>query len=253
MGRVSGKIALITGAGSGIGRTAAILFAREGSQVVVADIGENEGRQTVAKIEALGGQALFVHMDVTLADSVEAAFHAAVQRFGRLDILYNNVGGTNPKDGPITDVSLEVLEGSLRRDLLGTMLCCRFGIREMLKSGGGAVVNTASVVALMGKPAPAQEGYTAAKGAIVAMTRSMAVHYAPHRIRINAIAPGLTLTDRIQRRLAQGAIPKAFLERQLLGLVEPIDVAQAALFLASNEARAITGHTLPVDGGMSMS
>lgn len=252
-GRLSGKRALITGAGGGIGSIAAMLFAQEGATVIVADICEQAGSETVAMIREAGGAAHFVHADVSDAQSVEAAVAAAVGHAGGLDILYNNAGGTDPADGPVTEVPLDVFERSLRRDLMGTMLFCRYAIPHMIEAGGGAIVNTASIVALIGKPRPAQEGYTAAKGAIVAMTRSMAVHYAPMNIRVNAIAPALTRTKRIEGRMEQGKIPEVFFQRQLLGMVEPIHVAQSALFLASDEAGAITGHTLPVDSGMSMS
>ena len=188
MGRLDGRVALITGAGVGNGRRAAVLFAREGAKVAVAEFADDAGRDAVAEITAAGGDALFVHVDVSEPDSVEAAVRATVARFGKLDTLYNNVGGTNPKDGPVTDVPIDVFWGSLKRDLFGTFLGCRFAIPEIIKAGGGAVINTASLVALIGKPAPSQISYTAAKGAIVSMTRAMAVQYAPQKVRVNAIA-----------------------------------------------------------------
>ena len=253
MGRLDGRVALITGAGVGNGRRAAVLFAREGAKVAVAEFADDAGRDAVAEITAAGGDALFVHVDVSEPDSVEAAVRATVARFGKLDTLYNNVGGTNPKDGPVTDVPIDVFWGSLKRDLFGTFLGCRFAIPEIIKAGGGAVINTASLVALIGKPAPSQISYTAAKGAIVSMTRAMAVQYAPQKVRVNAIAPGITKTERVSRRLDENAIPAAMLSRHLLGPGEPMDVANAALYLASDESRMITGHTLPVDSGMTMS
>jgi NAD(P)-dependent dehydrogenase (short-subunit alcohol dehydrogenase family) len=253
LGRLEGKTALITGAGQGIGRQTAELFAREGAAVAVAEINADAGRETVRRIRDRGGKAIFAETNVTEPASVEAAVAAAVAEFGRLDILYNNVGGTSPKDGPVTEVDLDVFWNAINRDLYGTFLTCRFGIPELIKAGGGAVVNTASLVALMGKPRPATDCYVAAKGAIVALTRSMAVHYAPDKVRVNALAPGITRTERLVRRIDEGAIPSALGDRHLLGFLEPLDVANAALFLACDESRMITGHILPVDSGVTMS
>ena len=254
MGRLDGKVALITGAGAGIGRQAALLFAREGAKVAVADFAEEPGRSTVAEIERHGGHAVFCHTDVTSEASVQAAVAATVHRFGRLDIMYNNAGGTNPKDGPVDTVDIAIFWETMRRDLFGTFLGCRFAIPEIIKAGGGSIINTASLVALIGKPAPSQVCYTAAKGAIVSMTRAMAVEYAPHKIRVNAIAPGLTMTERITARVKDGRfIPNVILDRHLLGTCEPEDIAEAALYLASDASRRLTGHTLPVDSGITMS
>jgi len=253
MDRLAGKVALITGAGAGIGRAAALLFASEGAKVVVAEFNEESGLATVREIEAAGGTAFFARTDVTDAASVEYAVQSSVAAFGKLDTLYNNVGGTNPKDGPVTEVPLDVFWSTLTRDLFGTFLACRFAIPEIIKAGGGSIINTASMVGLIGKPRPSQVSYTSAKGAIVSLTRGMAVQYAPQKIRVNAISPGVTLTERLAKRLEQGAIPAALIDRHLLGLLQPNDIAQAALFLASEESRMITGHILPVDSGATMS
>lgn len=253
MARLAGLAALITGAGAGIGRVAAELFAAEGAAVAVAERDEAAGRETVARIDAAGGRSRFLATDVTDPTSVEAAVAAAAAAFGRLDILYNNVGGTSPQDGAVTEVPLEVFWSTISRDLFGSFLVCRFGIPYLAKAGGGSVINTSSLAALIGKPAPAKDCYAAAKGAIVSLTRSMAVQYAPQKIRVNAIAPGITRTERLARRLDQGAIPTALAERHLLGFLEPLDVAQAALYLASPESRMLTGQILPVDSGVTMS
>lgn len=253
MKRLERQVAFITGAGGGIGACAAELFAREGAKVVIAELDEDAGARVAERIRNAGGEALVTSIDVANPESVENAIRATVTAFGKLDILYNNVGGTSPKDGPVTEVSLDVFWGAINRDLFGTFLVCRCGIPELAKAGGGSVINTASLVALMGKPRPATDCYVAAKGAIVALTRSMAVQYAPQNIRVNALAPGITRTERVARRLDQGAIPSALADRHLLGLLEPEDVAQAALYLASAESRRLTGHILPIDSGATMS
>ncbi|WP_033288970.1 SDR family NAD(P)-dependent oxidoreductase [Amycolatopsis jejuensis] len=253
MQRLAGKVALITGAGAGIGRTAALLFAAHGAQVVVAEWNEETGRSAVREIEEAGGTAVFVRTDTSEESNAQAAVQLAVDTFGQLDVLYNNVGGTSPGDGPVTEVPVEVFWQTMKRDLFGTFLMCRYAIRQLAKTGGGSVINTASMVALMGKPRPAQDCYTIAKGGIVSFTRSMAVQYAPQHIRVNAIAPGVTVTERLVKRLDQGAIPQPLLDRHLLGLLDPEDVAAMALYLASDESRRTTGQIISVDSGMTMS
>jgi len=253
MGSLEGRVALITGAGQGIGQCAAELFSREGAAVAIADINGEASAAAADAINRAGGRAIGLKTDVSDPASAEAAVRATVSALGSLSILYNNVGGTSPKDGPVTEVPLEVFWAAINRDLYGTFLMCRFGIPEIVKAGGGAVINTASMVALMGKPRPATDCYVAAKGAIVALTRSMAVQYAPQHVRVNALAPGITRTERLARRLDEGAIPRALPDRHLLGLLEPVDVAQAALYLASDASRKLTGHILPIDSGVTMS
>lgn len=179
--RLQGQVAFITGAGGGIGACAAELFAREGARVAVAELDEAAGVRVAGRIRSAGGEAFAVRTDVTNAESVENAIKATAAAFGKLDILYNNVGGTSPRDGPVTEVPLEVFWSAINRDLFGSFLVCRFGIPELTKAGGGSVINTASLVAMMGKPRPATDCYVAAKGPIVALTRSMAVQYVLRR------------------------------------------------------------------------
>ncbi|TCS39065.1 NAD(P)-dependent dehydrogenase (short-subunit alcohol dehydrogenase family) [Paucimonas lemoignei] len=249
MGRLEGKVAIITGAGSGIGRASAILFAQEGAKVIVAERDEAAGRETVRQAMAQGGTAMFVATDVTDEKSVENMVRATVGEFGKLNVLYNNVGGSSVHDNSVTEAPLEEFWRSIKIDLFGTWLGCRYGIPEIIKAGGGSVINTTSVFALTG--IPKKDSYTAAKGAISALTRSMAVEYAPQKVRVNALAPGATSTDRILKVIAEdnGGVVNQLAKGQMLGLPTPHEIACAALYLASDESRVTTGQILPIDGG----
>jgi NAD(P)-dependent dehydrogenase (short-subunit alcohol dehydrogenase family) len=249
MGRLEHKVAFITGSGSGIGRAGAIRFSREGAKVVVADISHEGGERTVAMARDLGGDATFVHTDVTAPESVERAIAATVAAYGKLDILYNDAGGSTAQDGPVTTVSIDEFWRTIRVDLYGTFLCCKYGIPELIKAGGGAIINTTSYVALAG--IKGRDAYTAAKGGVLAMTRSMAANYAKHKIRVNAIAPGAILTERVRKFIEADPNVAKMAGNHLLGTGEPEDIANMALFLASDEARIITGAIFPVDSGWS--
>lgn len=245
------KVALITGAGIGIGATAAGLFARNGARVVIAEINEEQGRIVAEELKAQGLDALFVRTDVTDAGSVQACVAEAVRHFGKLDVIYNNAGGSSMKDGDVTRVEADEFWRAIKLDLFGTWLVCHYGIPELIRAGGGAVVNASSVVALMGWPG--KDAYTAAKGGISALTRSMAVEFAPHKVRVNAVAPGVTRTPRVVAQLAALETTQKLTAAHLLGIVEPIDVANAALFLASDASGKTTGQILPVDSGLTIS
>jgi NAD(P)-dependent dehydrogenase (short-subunit alcohol dehydrogenase family) len=251
MGRLEGKVAFITGAGSGIGRAAAKLFSAEGARVAVADIDAAAGRETVRQINEAGHQAIFVETDVTDEASVKAAIARTVATYGKLDVLYNNAGGSTDRDSKVTDGSVEEFWRVIGVDLFGTWLCSKYGIPEIVKAGGGAVVNMTSNVALMA--VPGRDSYTAAKGGVAAMTRSMAAEYARDKVRVNAIAPSVTLTPRVRRLLEKAPGVSELAAKHLVGLAEPEDVARAALFLASDEARITTGHILTVDSGTTIS
>lgn len=248
--RLEGKIALITGAGAGIGRACAELFAREGACVTIAEFDASTGEAARERITAAGGKAIFVQTDVSKPEDVEEAVQQTVAAFGGLDILYNNVGGSTMQDGSVLTAPFEEFRRKIDVDLFGTWLGCRFAIPEMIKRGGGSIINASSINALKGRPGRA--AYTAAKGAITALTRSMAMDFAANRIRVNAIAPGSTITERILQRRPGGALSPEMAQRHILGALDPIDVAYAVLYFASDESRKTTGQVLAVDSGFTM-
>lgn len=248
MPRLDGKVALITGAATGIGRAAAILFAREGARVAIADIDAAGGEETA---QLAGNGAIAIRTDVTDPDSVQRAIRGAVDHFGALHVLHNNAGGSTAADNTAVEAPLEEFWRAIRLDLFGTFLGCRFGIPEIVKSGGGSVINMSSNVALMG--VAGRDCYTAAKGGIAAITRSLAVAYAPQKVRVNAIAPSATMTERVRRLVAGNANLQKLADSHLMGLIEPADIAACALYLASDESRMVTGQVLPVDSGVTIS
>lgn len=247
MDRLKDKVAFITGSGAGIGRASALLFSKEGAMVVVAEINEENGKETASMIAQNGGQARYIRTDVTDPESVKAAIKRTTETYGRLNILYNNAGGSVGEDGAVTDVPVEVWQRTHSIDLFGTFLCCKFGIPELIRAGGGAVIVTSSIAGLTGWR---RSAYTAAKGGLISLTRVMAVDYAKHNIRVNCLCPGLIVTERAAGQMKQFPhIADDMRPFHLLGLGEPNDVAHAALFLASDEARLITGVILSVDSG----
>jgi NAD(P)-dependent dehydrogenase (short-subunit alcohol dehydrogenase family) len=246
VGRLQGKVALITGGGRGIGRAAALLFAREGAQLMIADIARAEGEATAAAIREGGGEARFVATDVTVPAQVEAAVRAAVEAFGGVHVLYNNAGGATPKDGKVTDMDLDEFWRTIAVDLLGTFLGCRFAIPVMVEGGGGSIINTTSIRAMIGTAGA--DAYSAAKGGVRALTRALALQWAAHDIRVNAIAPGVILTERVKALLRED---DPIYQKSLLGASDPEDVAQMALYLASDESSRVTGAILPMDSGAS--
>jgi NAD(P)-dependent dehydrogenase (short-subunit alcohol dehydrogenase family) len=250
MARLQGKVAVITGAGTGIGRATAKLFAQEGARVVVAEINAEAGEQTAQLIVQAGGDAIALRTDVTEPDSIQAAIDSAMRHYGALHILHNNAGGSTPRDNDVTAAPLDEFWRAIKLDLYGTFLGCRFGIPAIKRSGGGSVINMSSNVALMG--IPGRDCYTAAKGGISAITRSMAVEFAPD-VRVNAIAPSATMTERVAKLVAGNAALDKMAKSHLLGLIEPEDIAAMALYLASDESRKVTGHIYPVDSGVIIS
>jgi NAD(P)-dependent dehydrogenase (short-subunit alcohol dehydrogenase family) len=248
MARLDGKVAFITGGGSGIGRATAVLFAREGARVVIADVDAAAGEQTA---QLAGNDSIAVRTDVTDEASLQAAIRTTTQHFGGLHVLHNSAGGSTPQDNTVIDAPIEEFWRVIKLDLFGTFLGCRVGIPEIIRSGGGSVINMSSNVALMG--IAGRDCYTAAKGGVAAMTRSMAVEFAPRHVRVNAIAPSATMTDRVRKLMAGNAAIDKLANSHLLGLIEAPDIANMALFLASDESRMVTGQVYPVDSGVTIS
>lgn len=247
MRRLQGKRAVITGAGAGIGRCAAEVFAREGAHVAILEIDPEAGRAAADAVTAAGGSAIFIRTDVTDGESVRAAIDEARQAFGGLDVLYNNAGLSTARDGPVTQCPDEEFWSAVSLNLYGTWACCRHGIPALVEAGGGSVINTVSIAAMKGLKG--LDAFTAAKGGVVSLTRSMAVEYAPQKIRVNAIAPTMIMTERV-RRLADRQVSKDTEKQNLLGPGEPIEIAHLAVYLASDESRITTGQIIPVDSGV---
>ncbi len=246
MARLEGKRAFITGAASGIGRAAARLFASEGARLGLVDVKAAEGEAVAAEIRDGGGEALFIETDVGDPGAMEAAMTRTVEAYGGLDVLYNNAGGATAKDGRVTEMPLDEFWRTITVDLFGTFLGCRFAIPHIAAAGGGSVINTTSIRAMIGTAGA--DAYTSAKGGVLTLTQALALQWAHAGIRVNAIAPGVILTERVRALLADDDPVKV---KTPLGPSEPEDVAPLALYLASDESRQVTGAILPMDGGAS--
>jgi NAD(P)-dependent dehydrogenase (short-subunit alcohol dehydrogenase family) len=251
MARLDGKVALITGAGNGMGRVASELFAREGARIVVADWSEEGGNETVAAVEAAGGEAAFCRVDVAKAEQVERLVAFTMERFGALNVLYNNAGIFPADDGGVTETPEPTWDRVMDINLKGVWLGCKYGVPAMLESGGGSIVNVASFVALMGA-ATAQIAYTASKGGVLAMTREIAVEYGRRNIRANSLCPGPIATPMLEELMSDPARKARRIVHIPMGrLGQAEELAKAALFLASDESSFMTGSQLVVDGGIT--
>jgi NAD(P)-dependent dehydrogenase (short-subunit alcohol dehydrogenase family) len=248
MGRLEGKIAVITGAGGGMGREAALLFAEEGASVCAADIDGDAAQQTAAN----AGSSLAVQVDVADAASVRAMYEATAERFGGIDVLYNNAGISPADDDSILITEEDAWDRVQNVNTKGVYLCCKHGVPYLLERGGGSVINVASFVALVGA-ATSQISYTASKGAVLSMSRELAVQFARQGVRVNALCPGPVETPLLLRIF--GDDPAAYERRRIhlpMGrLAKPREIVNAALFLASDESSYVNGATFLVDGGLT--
>ena len=253
--KLSDKVAIVTGAGSGQGRAVSLLFAREGAKVAIADINDPAGKETVATIEGAGGTALFVHCDVSKLDEVKSLVRTTVETFGRLDVLYNNAARNRPDDPipeTVADMPEDHWQGTIDTNLTAIYYASKYAIPEMLKTGGGTIINISSSLGL--SASENQGAYVASKHGVIGLTKAMAVDYGPQGIRVNAICPGAIDTPRFRKHqgvYAEGDETARLITRAIpLGrLGAPEEIAKTALFLASDDASYISGASIPVDGG----
>lgn len=250
--RLKDKVCLITGAGSGMGRTACLLFSREGAQILAADVNSKAGEETRELVRKQGGKCVFVQADVSKEADCERMVQEAVKSFGKLDVLYNNAGIFPEKDHSVTDTPESVWDQVLDVNLKGIAFVCKYGIPELIKNGGGSVINIASFVAFVGCSVP-QDAYTSSKGGVIALTKSLAVQYGPKGIRSNAICPGPIETPLLMDWLLKEPAEKAKrLNRIPMGRFgKPEDVVALALYLASEESSWTNGAVIAVDGGIT--
>ena len=251
--RLDGKVSIITGGGSGMGRTAAELFAKEGAKVVVADFAEAAGEATVALIRATGGVASFVKTDVSDEASARGMVQHAVATYGRVDTLYNNAGIMPEADHSVIDTDVPTWDKVMAVNVRGVFLGCKYAIPQMLEQGSGSIINIASFVAILGCSVP-QDAYTASKGAVLALTRSTAVQFAGRGVRSNAISPGPVETPLLMEWLLKDEAAKQLrLNRNPSGRFgKPEEIVNAAIYLASDESRWTNGANFVIDGGITV-
>jgi NAD(P)-dependent dehydrogenase (short-subunit alcohol dehydrogenase family) len=251
--RLADKVAIITGAGSGMGRTAALMFAEQGASVVVAEYNEAAGAETVRLVEADGGRASFIKTDVSSEASSRAMVDHAVATYGRVDVLYNNAGVMPEADHSVIDTDVATWDQVMAVNVRGVFLGCKFAIPQMVAQGSGSIINIASFVALVGCSVP-QDAYTASKGALISLTRSLAVQFGPKGIRTNAICPGPVETPLLMDWLVKDEEAKRIrLARNPSGRFgKPEEIVNMAIYLASDESRWTNGAQLVVDGGITV-
>ncbi|MDA4848359.1 SDR family NAD(P)-dependent oxidoreductase [Hoeflea poritis] len=247
MERLAGKTALVTGGGNGIGRACVLRFAEEGARVIVADFNPDAAGKVVEEVVAAGGEAVPVTGDVSDETSVDQMVAAGIEAFSGVDILLNSAGGGSTADGAVTDLSLDEFWRTIRVDLFGTLMMCRKVIPVMKEGGAGSIINISSLRAVIGTEGA--DAYTASKGGVLAMSRAMAMQWAKDNIRVNVMAPGVVLTERVAAFIKPD---NPIYQKSILGPAEPIDVANLALYLASDESRRVTGAVMRLDGGASI-
>jgi NAD(P)-dependent dehydrogenase (short-subunit alcohol dehydrogenase family) len=248
MGRLEGKVCVITGSGGGMGREAALLFSEEGARICVADVNEEAGEKTAAECR----DAFFFRVDVSDPASVEEMYRATTTRYGAIDVLYNNAGIMPEDDASVLDTGEDAWQRVQDVNTKGVFLCCKYGIPHLLESGGGSVINVASFVALMGA-ATSQISYTASKGAVLSMSRELAVEFARRGVRVNALCPGPVETPLLMRLFAEtpGALERRLVHLPMGRLAQAREIAHGALFLASDDSSYVNGATFLVDGGLT--
>ncbi len=248
MGQLDGKVALITGAGSGIGRASALAFAREGAKVAVADIVVEGGEETVRMVKEAGGEAFFIKVDVSNAAEVEAMVNTVVDTYGRIDCAYNNAG-IEGRLASTDEYPEDVFDKVIDINLTGVWLCMKYELPHMLKQGSGAIVNTASGAGLIG--VAGMSAYVASKHGVVGLTKTAALEYAKSGIRVNSVCPGLIQTPMVERITAeQPQLGEALVAAEPIGRTgKPEEIAESVVWLSSDAASFVTGHAMSVDGG----
>jgi len=250
--RLAGKVALITGAGGGMGRAAALMFAREGAKIVANDYRTEAVEETAQMVRDEGGECVAVPGDVSVAADVERAIQAGEEAFRLINVLYNNAGIMPDADESVLDLEDEVWRRVMDVNVKGVALCCQYGIPALLRAGGGSIVNIASFVASVGCTVP-QDAYTASKGAVIALTHSLAVQFGPKNIRVNAISPGPILTPLLDQLLSDPDKRALRLNRIPMGRFgKAEDIVYAGIYLASDESSWVNGHNLVIDGGITI-
>ncbi len=251
--RLDGKVSIITGGGSGMGKTAAELFAREGARVVVADFSEASGEATVAAVRAAGGEATFVRADVSDEADARGMVQHAIATFGRVDSLYNNAGVMPEADHSVIDTDVATWDKVMAVNVRGVFLGCKYAIPQMLEQGSGSIINIASFVAILGCSVP-QDAYTASKGAVLALTRSLAVQFAGRGVRSNSISPGPIETPLLMDWLLKDEAAKQLrLNRNPTGRFgKPEEIVNVGIYLASDESRWTNGANFVIDGGITV-
>jgi NAD(P)-dependent dehydrogenase (short-subunit alcohol dehydrogenase family) len=248
--RLKDKVAIITGAGMGIGQTMAILFSKEGAKIVIAEINVQAGQETLKKIKEKGGEAIFISTDISKEANVEAMAKKTLQKYGRIDILCNNAGILDlSNDGPVTEVSEETLDKILAVNLKGSFFCCKHAIPAMIKGGGGSIINLSSVAGILGREN--MDAYTASKGGVQTITRSIATEFAGNQVRCNTICMAATVTPMTAEALKDPELVAHYMTPiGRLGI--PEDITYCAIYLASDESSWVTGQTFILDGGQSI-